>query len=398
MKKCTLSRAVFSKVILASSIALAASTQAADISINGFISVVAGKTISEGKQRVDPTSAAASSASYTADGPTEGAYDDDISFKPDSVYGLQFRSDLGKGLAVTGQITGHGGEDYEANVSWAYISYQLNDEWSLQAGRQRLPLFYYSDFLDVGYAYHWIRIPQELPAAFVDTFEGLKVSWTPSTDNWDWRIDLYGGSGSEEFTDPVDFDVDFEGIAGAVVQVGNDWLQLRATYMTTEAEVSAPIFSRMGTVQGTSDNPIAFDFAGVAAHMTFDNVFVVAEYTMTSLDDPLGTDQLAGNDGSDVWYLSMGIRLGDFTPHITYTVSDETMSDEVVGLSSDADNSSETWTLGVRWDFHPNAALKVEYLTRSDESDSVLKDSVGGFGYGDRNEVDLMSVGVDVIF
>ena len=58
MKKCTLSRAVFSKVILASSIALAASTQAADISINGFISVVAGKTISEGKQRVDPTSAA----------------------------------------------------------------------------------------------------------------------------------------------------------------------------------------------------------------------------------------------------------------------------------------------------------------------------------------------------
>ena len=31
-----------------------------------------------------------------------------------------------------------------------YLSYEVNDNWTIQAGKKRLPLFYYSDFYDVG--------------------------------------------------------------------------------------------------------------------------------------------------------------------------------------------------------------------------------------------------------
>lgn len=384
--------------LLATSVATVAPTsvQAADLQINGFISVVGGKTLSEGKARVNPTLAGTEAVTYQADAPSEGIYDDSVDFKPDSSYGVQVRSDLGSGLSVTGQITGHGGEDFEANISWAYVAYQINDEWSVQAGRQRLPLYYYSDFLDVGYAYHWIRTPQELPAAFVDTLEGVKVMWTPSTDNWDWRFQLYAGGGKEDFEGGLD--AEFEDTVGFVANVGNDWLQLRATYMQTDTELNLPIFSRNGVVQGSSDNLIKFDFTGVAAHMTFDNVFVVAEYARMTLDEPIATDQLDGTEDSTTWYISSGIRLGSVTPHITYTENTVGVSDEVVGLNGNAEEASSTWTVGVRWDFHPSAALKVEYLTRSDDSDSVLRNAIGGFGYGDRNEVDLISAGIDVIF
>ena len=65
--------------------------------------------------------------------------------------------DLGEGLSVTGQIVARGVNDFDANFEWAYISYEINDNWTVQAGKKRLPLFYYSDFFDVGYAYVWMR-------------------------------------------------------------------------------------------------------------------------------------------------------------------------------------------------------------------------------------------------
>lgn len=53
----------------------------------------------------------------------------------------------------------------------------------------------------------------------------------------------------------------------------------------------------------------------------------------------------------------------------------------------------ETWTLGVRYDFHPSAALKFEYTDSSDESDSEIT-AVNG----EPNEVSTIAVGVDLIF
>ncbi|MEC8428511.1 MAG: hypothetical protein VXZ35_08800, partial [Pseudomonadota bacterium] len=60
---------------------------------------------------------------------------------------------------------------------------------------------------------------------------------------------------------------------------------------------------------------------------------------------------------------------------------------------ADSSEKSEAVTVGVRWDFHPSAAFKLEYMTRSDESDSDFEAT-----RGDRNDVDLISAGVDVIF
>lgn len=371
-------------------------TLAADIRFNGFASVVAGKTLSEGTDRNRFTGVETDST-YTADQPTEGVYDDDISFKPDSIFGLQVSVNLGNGLGVTGQITGSGGEDFDANVAWAYITYDFNENWSLQAGRQRLPLFYYSDFLDVGYAYHWIRVPQDLPAAFNDTFEGLKFAYTNSGDEWDWRFDLYGGSSN---VDVSGFSVNMEKILGGVAKVSNDWLQLRATYMTTDIDIDeATAFTYRGEPQLTDDNPLVYDFAGIAAHATLGNGFLVAEYALSNVDDPLGADNDAdGFDGNVGWYISYGHRFGDITPHITFSQLTSDTSSEAPSLTSDAEEESDTWTVGIRWDFHPNAAFKFEYATRDQSSDNEIENVIGGFGDGTPREVDVISAGFDIIF
>jgi hypothetical protein len=152
---------LLTRSLLAAGIALAVSSaQAAEVRINGFASIVAGKTFSEGTDNTSAGSAKGEST-FQADQPTQGTYDSTLDFKPDTVYGLQFTADLGDKLSVTGQLTGAGGEDFETKVTWAYATYELNENWTVQAGRQRIPLFFYSDFLDVGYAYHWMRPPQK---------------------------------------------------------------------------------------------------------------------------------------------------------------------------------------------------------------------------------------------
>ena len=193
-------------------VAPVATAQAADLRINGFASIGAGLTISEGKD-IAPGSNSASTdgnATFLADSPTNARYDDDIDFRPDSIYGLQITSALGEGLSATGQITGTGGEDFDATVAWAYVSYDLDDNWTLLAGRQRIPLYFYSDFLDVGYAYHWVRPPSPANSIF-DSYDGAQLRHQGSIGSWDTRVQLFAGSAETT----GDFDIGLDDLIGA---------------------------------------------------------------------------------------------------------------------------------------------------------------------------------------
>ncbi len=371
----------------ATTAAIPLATQAADIRFNGFASVVAGQTLSEGTLlRATGGPLSPEDATFVADLPSDGIYDDDISFKPDTIFGLQISADLGSGLSVTGQITGAGGEDFDANIAWAYISYEFNDAWTLVAGRQRLPFFFYSDFLDVGYAYHWMRAPIETQV-IVDTLDGLQMRHEGSLGSWDTRMQFYGGT-SDNDVDAINDEIKLEDIVGAVFYMSNDWLQLRATHMVSEI-----YFDKLSeTVGQGEDDAVDVAFSGIAAHMTLGDGFIVAEYVTYEYDDilqPFGWDVFGGG------YISGGYRFGDFTPHITFSTETQEIKDSMLspaGLTN-GDDSTDSITVGVRWDFHPQAAFKVEYQTRSEESD----DNIEAY-YGDRNEVDLVSVGFDVIF
>jgi len=369
-------KSLLSPCLLAASIVAAAGAQAADVRFNGFASIVGGMTTSEGK------TASGAPSVFTADAPTRGVYDDDFSFKPDTNFGLQVSADLGDGLSITGQFTGAGGEDFDANVAWAYVSYDLNDSWTLLAGRQRLPFFFYSDFLDVGYAYHWIRPPVETNVS-VDTLDGIQFRHQGFIGSWDTRVQFYGGTSDASTTVAGStFDIGLEDAIGAVFYASNDWLQLRATHMVADFFIEAP-----GSTQTDSD-PVGADFSGLAAHATLGDGFVVAEYVTYSFDDPVFGSAWDKYEGA---YISAGYRFGDVTPHITFATTDQSLKG--FGGSIDADEGSEAVTVGARWDFHPQAAFKAEYTTRSDESDSVIKAIKG-----EAREVDVLTLGFDVIF
>ena len=117
----------------------------ADINLNGFATIGLGQVVNtnveDGKGQI-----------Y--------GIEEDISLAQGSLIGLQFGADMGDGLTATAQIISKGSNDWVPETEWAYISYDVSDQVRIIAGKQRSPYYMYSEFVDVGYAYHWISPPE----------------------------------------------------------------------------------------------------------------------------------------------------------------------------------------------------------------------------------------------
>jgi hypothetical protein len=241
---------------------------------------------------------------------------------------------------------------------------------------------------------------------------------------------------SEAETESVGL-IGLDNLAGAVFYTTNDWLQLRATHLqadmwidqlssdslassqltlanqllisgtapdvATANATAAGMFAQMSNDaqlladgQG-EDKPVGVEFSGLAAHATFGDMFAVAEYTVYEFDDPIISEGWTEVKG---YYLSLGYRMGSLTPHITYSVYDRELENyynpnvaPAAAPVAEATEESNAVTLGLRWDFHPAAAIKLEYTSRSDDSDQEIEDIKG-----DWREVDLFTAGIDIIF
>jgi hypothetical protein len=141
---------------------VSAAGASAEINFRGFGSVVGGQAVS-----VD-------------EGQKVLGYTDTVNFKQDSLMALQMDSDLGDGLSATMQLISRGKDDFDLNVEWAYLTYELTDELQVSAGRIRAPFYRYSDFLDVRYAYNWVTAPERVYAFDFPGYDGLSFLYNKS--------------------------------------------------------------------------------------------------------------------------------------------------------------------------------------------------------------------------
>ncbi|NRB42266.1 MAG: hypothetical protein HRU20_27990, partial [Pseudomonadales bacterium] len=139
-----------------------------DINFSGFASFVSAKAISD-----------------ESEGALHGI-DRDIEYRDFNKLGLRMDADLRDNLTFTAQFKVHGANDYQPEVDWLFATYSFLPNLSLSVGKVRVPLYMYSDYLDVGYAYQWISPPYSvygLPS--FTSMEGAKLSWTADLGG-DW--------------------------------------------------------------------------------------------------------------------------------------------------------------------------------------------------------------------
>lgn len=314
-------------------------TSAADFDWSGFGSMGGGRTFDK-----DET--------FLADPVTNTTYDDSFSFDADSCIGLQTNVDLMDKLSAAIQIIGRGGSRFDAEFEYAFLEYAFTNAFSFVFGKKRAPLSMHSQNLEVGYTYHWIRLPNEIYSISTTHVTGLGMRFRDSFKNIAIDVDIYyGASSALEATASKAFAqeilVDSEDISGITAQVSSGNIKFHTSYQNAKSELSS---AALGTL---ADIPSDLYTLG----MVFDigRLFIHTEISQHYLRK-FTNSYLA-------YYGSLGFRIASFTPHITYGRYEQ--DDNNISATAEG----ESTTIGLRYDFHPSAAVKIEYAKIKDESD-----------------------------
>ncbi len=381
------------KLILIAVLTFTVSSAIAEIRINGFANLTGGITSSDD---------------------TLYGYDDKISFTDDSLFAIQISGDINDRMSATGQIIARGEEDYDAKLVWAYMSYDIDDNFQVSVGRFRVPLFKYSATLDVGYSYNWITPPQSVYDVAFNNMDGFRLSYGTYSGDWEYRAQLTVGD--------LDRLAEFGGIATKFelenfitgsIEAQRDWLTLRAVYGYADSTfLFEPFNPLLNALSLAGYDTLAEDlrveedpgvFIGAGFDIDVNNWFVSGEYTYTTTEDSIFPETTA-------YYINAGLRFGKFTPFITFEdfeneaemnsqisqiasgnpipiapgVSIE-LRDLALGTINSFAGDRTTFSVGFRYDWDTNIAVKVQY---TNQDDKLL----------DANDADLLRFGVNYVF
>ena len=363
---------------------LASSYASAEVRINGFASIVGGKSLDSDS--------------------TLYGYDDDISFKNESKFALQLSADLHEKLTATAQIIARGEDDFDATFEWAYVTYEYSDELQFSAGKMRVPFYKYSDFLDVGYAYRWVRPPKSVYGIPFSTYEGVSVVYSSQLGDWDSTLQgFYGAFDGDIDVFGTELPAELNNLGGINWSLSYDWFSARAAYIVADTSISSEDSGLIGLVSVLSDSGLTntandliteedkTSFVGVGFSIDYENFLFDAEYTQFEVEDSILPEQ-------SQYYASVGYRIDSVIVHFTYEDNDDkhdssrfntiesipTLNSAVNGALEGLRAQSNVYTIGARYDFHPSAAFKIDFSRFEDD----ITDT----------DTDVVAVGVDLVF
>jgi len=367
-----------------------------------------------------------------------GAVEGDWSFSNESTYGIQIKAPLYDRASALLQFSGNSLEG-QADVDWAFLGYEISPKLTLRGGRLRVPGFMMSEYREVGYAYPWVQTPLEVYGftPFL-RYEGLDLRYFLTFGDVDIRINPFVGStrnqdlslGNIKYAEQ---DSQFGGIdiqlnyGNITVRVSHSRYDFNITQATWDSGMEAFI-DGVTIVPGDPEVRLSglLDVLDLMIGAAIDSAYVAEAASLTSQKNNYRNDSTMGGAqeaeytsigvsyDSEDWlvlaeytrggidgafpdakggYVTVGYRIGNWMPHITYA-SLETYDDDerealpelevtdslwtgpesaavlgvansLIGHVNDTRNLSNTkqrsGIFGVRWDPVPGIALKVEY-------------------------------------
>jgi hypothetical protein len=369
-------------------------------------------------------------ADYLVDAfkPNGPGYTRDVSWDVDSRLGLQAAARFTPSVSAVVQVLVQQRHDnsYRPVVEWANLKFDATPDLALRAGRMVLPVYMVTDSRRVGYANPWVRPPVEVYSMVpVTSIDGADAIWRTPLAGGTNTMQLTLGRSSSDFPDASGFDAGTAEARKIVAFVDNFEIgafTLRGSYgeakLTIEAYREAfAVFRQFGPAgEAIADRYVPDDrrvtFVGVGATYDPGPWFATGEYAR------FNTRSIVGHRSA--WYLSGGARLGKFTPYATYARIDSESDTSDAGLpvaalpaplqptaamlnaalnaQLNALPRQNTLSLGVRWDFYRNAALKVQYdqVSLADGSFGTFGNVQPGFRFGGK--VRIFSAAVDFVF
>ena len=399
--------------VLSLSTALAEETRAIDYTVSGFGTV--GLAHSSERQ-----------ADFT-NSPflkkTGAGFSDDWSVHADSVFGVQVAANINPQVSAVLQVISQQRYDgtYTPEVEWANVKYQFNPDFNVRIGRTAMPSLLVSDYRYVSYSTPWVRAPMDIYGLIpITKNDGADVSY---------RLHIGGAATTFQASYGQSEIKNDNGVAPTLIKnavgVFNNTEIGHATFHVAyqEADLSFPPiyplfdgFRQFGPggvaiadKYNANDRRIKLTALGVIYDR--DDWFVMGEWSQLMSASFIGTQT--------GWYVSGGYRVARFTPFVTLAQSGKKsnttdpgldpaslppyLAGSVAvlnaGLSSALQGASgQTLSLGSRWDFTRNTAIKLQYdaVKLNAESSGILINKQPGYRPGGAYSV--FSIALNFVF
>ncbi|RFP17157.1 hypothetical protein D0T25_24045 [Duganella sp. BJB488] len=311
---------------------------------------------------------------------------------------------------------------YRPDIELAQLKFQVTPALDFRAGRMAIPWFVVSDYLKVGYAVPWLRAPSVVYRTAMSHYDGAETRYKFTVGGAALTAQaLFGTTGTDIASNPAGGEatkLKLHNFTGLNLQgdygASSARIGLMTSTMTLKNSGLAGIFDAY-RAQGDTALATTYDANGsrtsyIALGYTYDpgNWFVQSEITKLFGSKSMVPMYTSG-------YVSGGYRFGNFKPYVTLgrfrTDSDTSIGSADPGvaafggaqvinalLGNGISSSHSTLSVGARWDFKDNMALKVQVdHTKNDaHSNGGLKNLQPGFIPGDSYR--LISAAVDFVF
>ena len=399
--------------VLSLSTALAEETRAIDYTVSGFGTV--GLAHSSERQ-----------ADFT-NSPflkkTGAGFSDDWSAHVDSVLGVQVAANINPQVSAVLQVISQQRYDgtYTPEVEWANVKYQFNPDFNVRIGRTAMPSLLVSDYRYVGYSTPWVRAPMEIYGVIPIT----------KNDGADASYRLYIGGAATTFQASYGHSEikNDNGVAPILInnavgifnttEIGHAIFHLAYQEADLTFPLTNPLFdgfrqfgpAGVAIADRYNANDRRIKLTALGAIYDRDDWFVMGEWSQL-----VSASFIGAQTG---WYVSGGYRMGEFTPFATYAQSGKKSNTTDPGLNPATlppylagsvavlnagltsvlqGASGQTLSLGSRWDFTRNVALKLQYdvAKLNAESSGILTNKQPGYQPGGAYNV--FSVALNFVF
>ncbi len=157
--------------------------------------------------------------------------DDKLNFRGDSVAGLQFNVNVTDRTEVVTQFISKGIANFKTEAEWAFVKQQVTDNTWFRAGRMRLPFYLYSESIEVGFTYPWVRPPIDVYIGEITSYEGADTNYRFKSGGWTHFLQIYTGGASSDLFKISD-------IYGANLQSDYNHFSTRISYAQAGVEIN----------------------------------------------------------------------------------------------------------------------------------------------------------------
>lgn len=363
---------------------------------SGFLTVAAGKIVGgDAEQDFNGYHA----PMFVADYGQGGVYENnEWSVRPDSRLGLQGSVIFNPQFSLTAQAVSRGIRNEEMGLEWAYGSYSFNETVSLQLGRKRLPLFYYSETQDVGFSYPWLHLPPGQYGWEVVNYNGANLRYQSQWGSWASTLEVFAG---DETRDDNGYwkiyngkntrtDSRWSNILGADLTLALDWFETRLAYIQTD-------------FQDRYEDPTVpppYDYSSPVKQKIYSLSFSVDYQQWVVRNEYLYMDRRDVGEEYYSFLLGVGYRVGKFLPMLTYNqytmnLQAENANPALIDPLSIDPSTAEGWSvvaLSLSYALSDTSDIKVQLDRWIDQNGPNFN---GGVHYGNPT---LLTLGYDLVF